>query len=65
MVNTEATSRNHGLSRPSVPSHHTAAPVCESCAWTTSGFQSRASAAKSAASEKKTNFGPSSSIERP
>ena len=65
MVKTDATSRNQGLSRPSVPSHQTAAPVCESCAWTTSGFQSSASDAKSAASEKKTNFGASSSIVRP
>ncbi len=60
MVNTEATSRKYGFSRPSVASHHTAAPVCESCAWTTSGFQWSASADHSAASEKKTNLGPSS-----
>jgi hypothetical protein len=65
IVKTVATSRQYGLSRPSVASHHTAAPVCESWAWTTSGFHSSASADHRPASEKKTNFGPSSSIERP
>ncbi len=64
-MKTDATSRKYGFSRPSVASHQTAAPVWESWAWTTSGFQCSASADQSAASEKKTNLGPSSSIVRP
>ncbi len=64
-MKTDPTSRKNGFSRPSVESHQTAGPVCESCAWTTSGFQDVASDDHSAASEKKTNLGPSSSIERP